>query len=95
LIGTATYMLGTKLRPPASPPVPPSGWLPAATEPPSWNLIDGVTRWSAAAASIEPRFDSVAGFDHIELASSVAAAPAANALPRPLPLFSWSANAAP
>ena len=82
-------------RLPASPPLPPRGWLKAASDALFWNFIDGVMKWTAAAISVLPRFASDAGFAHIELASSEPAAPAANALPRPLPLFSCRPNAAP
>ncbi len=40
-------------------------------------------------------FDSAAGFHHIALASSVNAAPAANALPMLLPLCSFNWNPVP
>src|SRR6478672_7282645 len=49
LIGTATYRFGTTLRLPASPPVPPSGWNAAGSEPSSWNLNDGVMKCTASA----------------------------------------------
>jgi len=52
------------------------------------NLIDGVMTWMAAAPWMRGNCDSAAGFDHIALTSSVNAAPAANALPRLLALFS-------
>src|SRR5882672_7762646 len=44
LIGTATYRFGMTLRLPASPPVPPSGWNAAGSDPSSLNLNWGVTR---------------------------------------------------
>jgi hypothetical protein len=95
LIGTEKYMFGTKLLPPALPPSPPSGWLSAGCEASLRNLIDGVMMCNAAAPCMRGNWDSAAGFHHIAVTSSVYAAPAANALPRPLPLFSFNWNPVP
>ena len=90
-IGTETYMFGTKLKPPASPPSPPSGWFAAGCEASFRNLIDGVMMLSTAAPWMLGNCDSAAGFHHIAETSSVNAAPPANALPSELALcsFSW------
>src|SRR5579862_1476687 len=57
--------------------------------------MDGVMKCTPNTTCGAEYFDSVAGLTDIELASSAAAAPPANALPRPLALSSCSANAAP
>src|SRR5262249_616722 len=94
LIGKSAYPLGTTLRLPASPPLLPSGWLSAGSEPLLLNLAEKLTRSIAPTSWFVRIFDIPAAFDHIVDAPSAAAAPPANALPTPLPEVSCSAKAA-
>ncbi len=71
------YIAGMKAVPPASPPVPPSGWLNACSDPSSWNLIDGVTILPAPTIWMVENRAMPAGLDHTVLASSADAAPPA------------------
>ncbi len=95
LIGRITYIAGTAAVSPAWPPLPPSGWLNAGSDPASLNLADGVMALTAATIWIVEKRVMPAGLAHTVLASSATAAPPAYALPSPLPFCSCSANAAP
>jgi hypothetical protein len=93
--GITRYKFGTTFSPPASPPSPPwACWL-AGAEKSLRNLIDGVIRWIAPATWRWPSLAMPAELLHSVAASSAAAAPPANALPRPLAEFSLIWKPAP